>query len=235
MMFRYLPDAKIGWRDVWVGTYCLFHHFNSRSYTERPWKNRYCHRRTSGRGVGPVAGTFASLLFSLGVVGTGVLAVPVLGVSAAYAVGEAFRWPVGLERKAKEAKAFYAVLVVATLIGLGLKFTKIDPIRALVWSAMINDVTAPPVMVFMMLMVSNQRVMGKLTLPIYLKILGWAATLIIALAANWSFSSGRQLRTPNAKFFQFPAQPRTMSSEYHTSTRRPVSRRKIEQRLKRLE
>jgi NRAMP (natural resistance-associated macrophage protein)-like metal ion transporter len=135
----------------------------------------------------PIVGEFASLLFSLGVVGTGLLAVPVLGGSAAYAVGEALRWPVGLERKAKEAKAFYAVLAIATLIGLGLNFTRIDPIRALVWSAMINGVTAPPVMVFMMLMASNKRVMGKLTLPSYLKIFGWAATLIMTLAAIGMF------------------------------------------------
>jgi Mn2+/Fe2+ NRAMP family transporter len=135
----------------------------------------------------PVAGTFASLLFSLGVVGTGLLAAPVLGGSAAYAVGEAFGWPVGLERKAKEAKAFYAVLAVATLIGLGLNFSRIDPIRALVWSAMINGVTAPPVMLCMMLMASNHRVMGKLTLPIYLKVFGWAATLIMALVAIGMF------------------------------------------------
>jgi Mn2+/Fe2+ NRAMP family transporter len=135
----------------------------------------------------PVAGAFASLLFSLGVVGTGLLAVPVLGASAAYAVGEAFRWPVGLERKAKEAKAFYSFLAIATLIGLALNFAGVDPIRALVWSAMINGVTAAPVMVFMMLMASNQKVMGKLTLPTYLKILGWAATLIMALAAIGMF------------------------------------------------
>src|SRR5262249_47879627 len=81
----------------------------------------------------PIAGAFASLLFCLGVVGTGLLAVPVLGGSAAYALGEALRWPVGLERRANEAKAFYAVLAIATLIGLGLNFTRVDPIRALVW------------------------------------------------------------------------------------------------------
>jgi Mn2+/Fe2+ NRAMP family transporter len=144
----------------------------------------------AARALRPIVGEFASLLFSLGVVGTGLLAVPVLGGSAAYAAGEALRWPVGLERKTKEAKAFYAVL--ATLIGLGLNFTRIDPIRALVWSAMINGVTAPPVMVFMMLMASNKRVMGKLTLPSYLKIFGWAATLIMTLAAIGMFlTAGR--------------------------------------------
>jgi NRAMP (natural resistance-associated macrophage protein)-like metal ion transporter len=131
----------------------------------------------------PIAGEFASLLFSLGIVGTGLLAVPVLGGSAAYAVGEALRWPVGLERRANEAKAFYAVLAIATLIGLGLNFTKVDPIRALVWSAIINGIAAPPIMVFMMLMASNQRVMGKLVLPKHLKILGWLATAIMVLAS----------------------------------------------------
>jgi NRAMP (natural resistance-associated macrophage protein)-like metal ion transporter len=131
----------------------------------------------------PIAGPFAALLFSLGVIGTGLLALPVLGGSAAYAVGEALNWPVGLERKAKEAKAFYSVLAVATLIGLALNFTKLDPIQALVWAAIINGITAAPVMCFMMLLASRRKVMGELTLPFYLKILGWLATVIMAAAA----------------------------------------------------
>jgi NRAMP (natural resistance-associated macrophage protein)-like metal ion transporter len=135
----------------------------------------------------PIAGVFASLLFSLGVIGTGLLALPVLSGSAAYAVGEALRWPVGLERKAKEAKAFYAVLATATMVGLALNFTKVDPIKALVWAAIINGVTAAPVMCFMMLLASRRKVMGTLTLPAYLKILGWAATAIMALAAAGMF------------------------------------------------
>jgi Mn2+/Fe2+ NRAMP family transporter len=140
----------------------------------------------------PIAGPFASLLFSLGIVGTGLLALPVLGGSAAYAVGETLRWPVGLERKAKEAKAFYAVLAVATLMGLVLNFTKIDPIKALVWAAMINGVTAVPVMAFMMLMASRRKIVGKLKLPLYLKTIGWAAAAIMALAAIGTFlTSGK--------------------------------------------
>jgi NRAMP (natural resistance-associated macrophage protein)-like metal ion transporter len=140
----------------------------------------------------PIAGPFASLLFSLGIVGTGLLALPVLGGSAAYAVGEAFRWPVGLERKPKEAKAFYAVLAVATLIGLVLNFTKIDPIKALVWAAMINGVIAAPVMCFMMLMACNRKIMGKFTLPLYLQILGWAGTLIMGLTAAAMLVAGNK-------------------------------------------
>lgn len=135
----------------------------------------------------PIAGPFASLLFSLGIVGTGLLALPVLGGSAAYAVGEALRWPVGHERKPKEAKAFYAVLAVATLIGLTINFTKLDPIKALVWSAIINGVTAAPVMCSMMLMASNPKVIGKLHLPVYLRAVGWAAAAIMALAAIGMF------------------------------------------------
>jgi NRAMP (natural resistance-associated macrophage protein)-like metal ion transporter len=131
----------------------------------------------------PIAGPFASVLFSLGIVGTGLLALPVLAGSAAYAVGEALGWPVGLGRKASEAKAFYVVLALATLIGLSLNFTKIDPIHALVWAATINGISAAPVMCFLMLMASNRKLMGKLTLPLYLRVLGWAATLIMALAA----------------------------------------------------
>jgi NRAMP (natural resistance-associated macrophage protein)-like metal ion transporter len=131
----------------------------------------------------PIAGPFAALLFSLGIIGTGLLALPVLGGSAAYAVGEALKWPVGLERKAKEAKAFYSVLAVATMIGLTLNFTKLDPIKALVWAAIINGITAAPVMCFMMLLASRSKVMGKFTLPFYLKILGWLAASIMAVAA----------------------------------------------------
>jgi NRAMP (natural resistance-associated macrophage protein)-like metal ion transporter len=131
----------------------------------------------------PIAGPFAALLFSLGIIGTGLLALPVLGGSAAYAVGEALKWPVGLERQAKEAKAFYSVLALATLVGLVLNFTKFDPIKTLVWAAIINGITAVPVMCFMILLASQKKVMGKLALPFYLKILGWIATAIMALAA----------------------------------------------------
>jgi Mn2+/Fe2+ NRAMP family transporter len=131
----------------------------------------------------PIAGPFASLLFSLGIVGTGLLALPVLAGSGAYALGETLRWRVGLELKAGKGKAFYATLILATVIGLLLNFSNINPVRALVWSAIINGVVAAPVMCFVMLMASNRKVMGKFTLPLYLKLLGWAATFVMALAA----------------------------------------------------
>ncbi len=107
----------------------------------------------------PVAGDFAFVLFAAGIVGTGLLALPVLAGSAAYAVSGAFDWNASLERKALQAKRFYGVLAVATLLGLGLNFTSIDPIKALFWSAVINGVLAGPVMVVIMLMATNPRVM----------------------------------------------------------------------------
>ena len=131
----------------------------------------------------PIAGKFASLLFSLGIIGTGLLALPVLAGAGAYAIGEALHWPVGLERKASQAKAFYAVLALSTLVGLSLNFIGINPVRALVWSAMVNGVAAAPVMCFLMLMASSRKVMGKFALPLYLKILGWGATLVMGASA----------------------------------------------------
>ncbi|WP_395744804.1 Nramp family divalent metal transporter [Prosthecobacter sp.] len=137
----------------------------------------------------PVAGPFAFFLFAVGIVGTGMLALPVLAGSAAYAVGEALRWPTGLERKAREAKGFYAVITVATVIGIILNFTPMDPIKALIWTAVINGVTAAPLMVLMMLMTTNRRVMGQFTLSPYLRITGWLATLLMIAATVGLFAT----------------------------------------------
>ncbi|HEY0522838.1 MAG TPA: divalent metal cation transporter [Stellaceae bacterium] len=131
----------------------------------------------------PIAGSFAFAVFALGILGTGLLAVPVLAGSAAYAIGEARHWPVGLARQPMEAKAFYATLAIATVIGIVVNFTGIDPIRALYWSAVINGVVAVPVMIVMMLMASDRRVVGELTIPSVLKAVGWIATGVMALSA----------------------------------------------------
>jgi Mn2+/Fe2+ NRAMP family transporter len=130
----------------------------------------------------PVAGAFAYALFALGIVGTGLLAVPVLAGSAASAVGEAWRLPVGLGRRPLDAKAFYGTLAVATAIGIAMNLAGIDPIRALYWSAVVNGVVAVPVLTLMMLMASRRRVMGEFTIGRPLRIIGWAATAIMALA-----------------------------------------------------
>lgn len=135
----------------------------------------------------PVAGRFAFLLFSLGIIGTGMLALPVLGGSAAYAVGEALKWPVGLERKARQAKGFYGVLAVATLIALALDFTGIDPIKALFWTAVINGVIACPIMVVMMHITTNRRVMKQFVLSRRLRITGWIATGVMTVAVAGLF------------------------------------------------
>ena len=128
----------------------------------------------------PVAGDFAFLVFALGIIGTGFLAVPVLAGSAAYAVGEAMRWPVGLARQPKEARAFYITLIVATLIGTAINFLPVDPIRALYWSAVINGVMVAPIIAFMMLLASSRRVMGDFTLSLPLKMLGWVTVVVMA-------------------------------------------------------
>jgi len=137
----------------------------------------------------PLAGTFAELIFALGIIGTGLLAVPVLAGSTAYAIGEGRKWPVGLSRKPKRAVAFYAVLAFSVLIGIGLNFTPLDPIKALYWSAVINGVLAPPIMVLMMLLVRQISVMGNLRVEGWLYWLGWLATAVMALSiAGMAFS-----------------------------------------------
>ena len=135
----------------------------------------------------PIAGPFAFAVFALGVVGTGLLAVPVLAGSAAFAVGEAFGWHVGLARKANRAKAFYGVLVAAVAIGVVMNFTPIDPIKALFWSAVINGVVAVPVMVMIMHMSTHKAAMGDFRLPAALTWMGWAATAVMAVAAAGMF------------------------------------------------
>ena len=130
----------------------------------------------------PLAGDFAFLLFSLGIIGTGMLAVPVLAGSAAYAVVESFDWRSGLDKKLLEAKEFYAIIALATVGGVLLNFTPIDPIKALVWSAVINGVIALPIMIVMMLLGSNERVMGKFRIGKRLRWLGWLATFVMLIA-----------------------------------------------------
>jgi NRAMP (natural resistance-associated macrophage protein)-like metal ion transporter len=132
----------------------------------------------------PVAGQFAFSVFTLGIVGTGLLAVPVLAGSAAYAVGEALKWPTGLARQPLQAKAFYATLTIATMTGVTLNLTGFDPIRALFWSAVINGVVAVPVMVYMMLFTAKMSVMGQFPVTGALRIMGWIATAAMAAAVG---------------------------------------------------
>ncbi len=130
----------------------------------------------------PLAGDFAFFLFAAGIIGTGLLALPVLAGSSAYAIGEAAGWNVGLARKSYQAKGFYLTIAVSILIGTGMNFLSIDPIKALFWSAVINGVVAVPIMFLMMRMAMNQLVMQKYILPRYLQIAGWVSTFVMAMA-----------------------------------------------------
>ena len=131
----------------------------------------------------PIAGKFAFLLFGAGIIGTGLLALPVLAGSSAYAIGELFRWPTGLEKQPQKAKRFYGVIALGMLLGLVSDFLGLDPILALFWSAVINGVVAVPVMVLLMVMSNNPKIMGTFTLRPALKIIGWLATALMVAAA----------------------------------------------------
>lgn len=135
----------------------------------------------------PLAGEFTFVLFALGIIGTGMLAIPVLAGSTAYAVSETLNWTHGLDRKWVEAREFYAVISLATIGGVLLDFTPIDPIKALFWSAVINGVMSVPIMVVMMLLSSQKKIMGSFTVTRRLKLLGWAATAVMFAAVAAMF------------------------------------------------
>jgi len=128
----------------------------------------------------PIAGSFAFVIFALGIIGTGLLAVPVLAGSAAYAVGEAFKWPVGLSRRPNQAIAFYSILTAATVLGMAIPLTPLNPIQALYWSAVINGVVAVPVMGIMMIIAAQRKIMGKFVIAGWLRWLGWISTAAMA-------------------------------------------------------
>ncbi len=136
----------------------------------------------------PLAGDAAFLLFGLGIVGTGMLAVPVLAGSAAYAVSESFKWKAGLDLKLLEAREFYGIIAFATLGGVALDFTPIDPIKALFWCAVINGIIAVPIMIVMMLLADDPKVMGAFAVTRRLKTLGWLATWTMAAAVIAMFA-----------------------------------------------
>jgi Mn2+/Fe2+ NRAMP family transporter len=129
----------------------------------------------------PVGGQTTFFLFSLGIIGTGMLAVPVLAGSAAYAVSEGFDWQSGMDMKLHEALEFYGIIAIATAGGVALTFTHLDPMRALVWSAEINGVIAVPIMAIMMLLATREDIMGRFVIRPRLRGLGWSATAVMAV------------------------------------------------------
>jgi NRAMP (natural resistance-associated macrophage protein)-like metal ion transporter len=130
----------------------------------------------------PLAGNFTFFLFALGIIGTGMLAIPVLAGSAAYGVSEAFGWPATLEAQAPDAVGFYTIIAAATVIGFGLGFTGIDAIHMLVWSAVLNGIVAVPIMAMMMVIVANTTLMGRFRAKSWLIALGWLGTGLMGLA-----------------------------------------------------
>src|SRR5579863_854505 len=137
----------------------------------------------------PIAGVLTFVIFAAGIIGIGLLAVPVLAGSAAYALGEALGWPTGLDRLPRDAKAFYGTIVVGTLIGVLINFVHLDPIKALFWSAVVNGVIAVPLMGMIMLMAMQKRVMGEFTLPRPLWAMGWLCTVAMAVAVVIMFAT----------------------------------------------
>jgi NRAMP (natural resistance-associated macrophage protein)-like metal ion transporter len=131
----------------------------------------------------PVAGDFAFGLFAVGIIGTGLLAVPVLAGSAAYAVAEISGWRATLESAPRRAPQFYLVISVATVLGVGLTFFGLDPMRALYWSAMLNGVAAAPLMAALMTLANDPRIVKQFRLPRALRILGWVATAVMFAAS----------------------------------------------------
>ena len=129
----------------------------------------------------PAAGRFAHFLFALGIIGTGLLAVPVLAGSAAYAIGETFRWSIGLQKKPRRARLFYATIAISTFAGVLLNLARVDPIKALFWSAVVNGVASAPIMVVIMVLATRPKAMGKFKLPLRLQVLGWGATAVMML------------------------------------------------------
>ncbi len=131
----------------------------------------------------PIAGNFAFALFSIGIVGTGLLSIPVLAGSAAYAFAETQDWKLGLDHKPWEAVGFYGVIAAATTLGLLLEFVPLDPVKALFWSAVINGFVAVPIMAAMMIIVSSKKQMKEFAAPMSMRLFGWGATAVMALAA----------------------------------------------------
>lgn len=135
----------------------------------------------------PLAGNYASLLFAAGIIGTGLLAVPILAGSGAYALADIMEWDQGLEKKFSQAKAFYIVIAISVLIGMGLNFIGINPMTALYYSAFLNGVIAVPLMAVIMVVGNDKNIMGKETNPTWVKWFGWLAVVSMAVAVVLTF------------------------------------------------
>jgi NRAMP (natural resistance-associated macrophage protein)-like metal ion transporter len=137
----------------------------------------------AARALAPLAGHFASLLFAIGILGTGLLAIPILAGSTAYAISESFGWKEGLYRKFKTAHAFYGVIIVSIIVGILLNFIGINPIKALIYSAIANGIVAPVILIFIVRISSSKKIMGEYKNKPITKALGWIATILMGITA----------------------------------------------------
>jgi NRAMP (natural resistance-associated macrophage protein)-like metal ion transporter len=185
------PDAPRELRridiDTWVGMgysnlIALFIIVATAATLHAAGKTDIATARDAAEALRPIAGVATFWLFAAGIIGTGLLAVPVLAGSAAYAISEVFGWAEGLDFKLRQARGFYATITLATIVGMALNFVGIDPIKALYWSAVLNGILATPLMVVMLLVATNSQVMGKLVLPRWLRVVGWLAAAVMLVA-----------------------------------------------------
>ncbi len=133
--------------------------------------------------LAPLAGQFATLLFAIGIIGTGLLAIPVLAGSASYAISESFGWKEGLYRKLKEARAFYAVIAISVIVGIAINFIGINPIKALIYSAIANGIIAPIIIICIVHISSDKKTMGHFKNSLLTKIIGWAIAILMGVTA----------------------------------------------------
>jgi Mn2+/Fe2+ NRAMP family transporter len=135
----------------------------------------------------PLAGNFAYLLFAAGILGVGLIGVPVLAASGGYALAEAMGWNAGLERKVADARGFYGIIALSVLAGLIIQYLPIDPMKALFWSAVINGIVAVPLMALVIVLASRKSVMGAYVASRTTVALAWLATAVMGAAAVWMF------------------------------------------------
>ena len=178
---------RIGW-ETWIGmaisnSIAFFIMLTTAVTLHAAGKTDIQTAEQAAEALKPIAGNAAFFLFSLGLIGTGLLAIPVLAGSVAYAVAEARGWRPGLERPLAEARPFYVVIAIAIVVGVAVDFSPLDPIKALIWSAVLNGVIVVPIMVAMMIMASRRKIMGDFTASRWQVMLGWSATAVMAAAA----------------------------------------------------
>ena len=183
---------RIGW-ETWVGMaisnlIAFFIMLTAAATLNAAGKTDIQTAEQAAEALRPIAGDAAFLLFSLGLIGTGLLAVPVLAGSVAYAVGEARGWRIGLQRPLSRARPFYAVITLAIVLGVAVGFSPLDPIKALLWSAVVNGVIVVPIMAAMMIMATRRKLMGEFVASRWQVVLGWAATAVMAAAAIAMFA-----------------------------------------------